>query len=135
MFLCEPQAVYGLGRTIEGGYTPFGEFSSRNTQPGTSIYYWLKTESKEKVKVVIQDPAGRDLASLDGEGKAGLNVVTWRPRGRNLTIRTGDFSAVLKIGDKDAARVGVRVESLVKTDGPTTGSELGNEVEADGGGR
>ncbi|MBS1715905.1 MAG: hypothetical protein JST30_16375 [Armatimonadetes bacterium] len=138
VYLCEPQAVYGLGRQIEGGYTPFGEFTSPNTQPGTTVYYWLKAETKEKVKVVIQDAGGRDLASLDGQGAAGLNSVRWRPRGRGLTNRTGDVSAVLRIGDKDVAKVAVHLESLVPDGGPNTGSEeweSTRDEDEEGGGR
>ncbi|MBS1721434.1 MAG: hypothetical protein JSS66_00340 [Armatimonadetes bacterium] len=123
VFLCDPQDVTILGRLSGGGYTNFGEFVAQNTQPGTKVYYWLKAETKDKVVVSIQGPGGNELARLDGKGAAGLNSVSWRPRGRQAIGKTGDVSAVLKIGDKEVARTGIHVESLVGSGNPGSGEE------------
>lgn len=111
-FICEPSPVYLLGRINGGGYTSFGEFVARNTQPGTNIYYWLKAETKEKVQVIVQDVLGNVVTRLDGKSVAGLNSVSYSPRGRSGPRRTGDFAVVLKIGDKEVGRTALRIEDI-----------------------
>lgn len=111
-FLCTPPPVYLLGRINGGGYTSFGEFVAPNTQPKATLYYWLKAESKEKVQILVQDILGNVVSRLDAKGGAGLNSVEYRPRGRNAPRKTGDYAVVLKIGDKEAAKVPLRIEDI-----------------------
>ncbi|MBL8065717.1 MAG: hypothetical protein JNM34_07650 [Chthonomonadaceae bacterium] len=143
--LCEPQDVVNIGRLSGGGYTGFGEFMARNTQPGTTVFYWLKAETKEKVVVSVVDVRGNEVARLDGKGGAGLNSVSWTPRGggggrrggggaqpgAQPANRTSDYSVILKIGDKEVARSGVRVEFLIPANpsggGGVEGTELNDE--------
>lgn len=114
VFLCEPATAYLLGRQDGAGYTSFGEFSARNTQPSTVIAYWLKNKTDDKVVVSVLDAKGNEVTKFDGKGAAGLNTVAYNIRGRNSTRRTSDFTVVLKIGDKEVARTSLRVENLIQ---------------------
>jgi photosystem II stability/assembly factor-like uncharacterized protein len=106
--LVEPQAVYDLGR-VPGGWFASGEdFGAPNTQPSTRIFYWLKSGGPEGLKVVVQDAAGREIASLDAPNKPGLNAVDFRAP-RNRVRGTQDLSVVLKVGDTEH-RTRLRVE-------------------------
>lgn len=130
VFVCDPQDAYDLGRLFGGGYTSFGEFSSANTQPGTTVYYWLKTETTEKVVVSIQDTRGTEIAKLDGKGTAGLNSVRWRPGARNRARKSADYAVIVKIGEKEVARTDFRIEySATGTGDPV----LEQEEEDEGG--
>lgn len=139
-FLCDPQAVYNIGRLSGDGYTSFGEYRARNTQPGTTVYYWLKAATTEKVTVLIVDAKGNEVAKLDGKNSAGLNSVPWSPRGgrrggAQSTPQSTDYSVVLKIGDKEVGRTSVRAEYLVGSSSSDDGEdEMPGEKDENGGG-
>jgi hypothetical protein len=107
-----PQAIYLMGRQPGGWFAGQDEFGSPNTQPGTTVFYHLKAATTDKVKVVVQDVNGREIASLDGKGDAGLNSVRFRPQRGRLPARTTDYAAVLMVGDKEVGRAVLRVENL-----------------------
>lgn len=113
VFLCKPTAVYNFGATFDGWFDGDGVFASRNTQPGGTIYYWLKTASTEKVEVEITDATGERIARMDGKGDAGLNAVQWRVGGRPLV--DGDYPVTLKIGDK-TFKTSIRYENTYGKD-------------------
>ncbi len=121
-FLCQPRNIYFIGRMSGGGYTSFGEFVARNTQPGAPIFYNLKTEAKERVTISVVDAAGNEVGHMTGDRDAGLHTVSWSPRGRIGRV-SGDFGVVLKIGDKEIARTSVRVESMITDTGYTQDSD------------
>lgn len=100
--LLNPTTMYGLGKVFGGWYEGDRVWSSPNTQPGGQLFYYLKSESKEKITVTFMSAGGDNLGSIDGTGRAGLNSVTWRPRGRRGTAMTpGEYKVVLKIGEKE----------------------------------
>lgn len=107
VFLVRPTAAYGLGYTQDGWFGGDREFKSPNGVGGR-IEYWLKAETTEKVTVGIYHADGSSIAQIEGSGKAGLNSVTWRPRGRLLT---SDYTVILKIGDKEY-KSAIRYEDL-----------------------
>ena len=55
-------------------------FFTPNPPTGSSIYYFLKEESVEDVKIEIVDITGTVVRVLDGPKKAGLNKVLWNFR-------------------------------------------------------
>jgi flagellar hook assembly protein FlgD len=96
-----PQDVLLLGRV--GGTQWAGEngFAVNNSQPGTRIFYWLKSAPKGTVTITITDAAGVETMELRGvTNNAGLNVVTWNGRLNRLPV-AGDYRVVLKVGDKE----------------------------------
>ncbi|MCW5939068.1 MAG: hypothetical protein KF884_03990 [Fimbriimonadaceae bacterium] len=106
-----PRTVYFMGRVSPP--SPWGNesYASRNTQPGTTVAYYLREATDKKVVVQFLDASGKEVAKLDGTGKAGLNAVNWRPGRRNLGARSGDFTVVVKVGDAEH-RTALRVEDL-----------------------
>ena len=107
-----PQAIYLMGRQPGSWFAGQDEFGSANTQPGTTLFYHLRAATTEKVKVVVQDVSGREIAALDGKGDAGLNAVRFRPQRGRLPAKTTDYAVVLMVGDKEAGRAVLRVENL-----------------------
>ncbi|MDK3156379.1 hypothetical protein QPK87_07290 [Kamptonema cortianum] len=102
VFLCKPNAVYNFGKIYSGWFEGDRFWGSPNTQPGGYIYYYLKSETSEKVEVTVDTPGGANVGRLTGEGKAGLNMVRWRPGGRNAAqLTTGDLIVTLKVGEKE----------------------------------
>lgn len=112
VFLCRPQNVWLMGRSTSGGAGWNGDrgFSSPNTQPGTTIFYRLKKDAKDQVRIVISDILGQEVASLRGPGSAGLQAVAWNVRGRRLAA--GDYRVTLTVDGKDYISA-VKVEDLV----------------------
>jgi hypothetical protein len=109
--VCPPRPVYILGRVTNPSPWSADRYASRNTQPGTTVFYHLKAGTDKKVVVTIVDTAGKEVAKLDGTSNSGLNAVHWRPNRRTAGGRTGDFTVVVRVGD-DEHRVSLRVEDL-----------------------
>lgn len=108
--LCKPATVYSMGRVTSMNFDGDRGFVSRNTQPTAQVFYYLKTETSEAVKVVISDASGKNrLGEVDGGKKAGLNRVAWRPARRSDTT---DLRVELTIGGKTVATETLRVEAL-----------------------
>jgi hypothetical protein len=63
-------------------------FRGQNPKPGSAISYWLKSDASS-VKISISDVTGREVRSLDGTARAGLNRVQWDLRGGNAAARGG----------------------------------------------
>ena len=100
------------------------QFSVSNETYGTVINYYLKDKAKEKVQIIIQDLMGKELATLKGASKAGLNRAVWNMR-RQLTeeeraqtedsprmrrrqgelVAPGEYIVILQVGDKTLQRV------------------------------
>jgi photosystem II stability/assembly factor-like uncharacterized protein len=66
--------------TVEGAKA----FRAQNPARGTAISYWLKGAPAGDVKISITDVTGREIRSIDGTKKAGLNRVQW-----NLAANAG----------------------------------------------
>jgi photosystem II stability/assembly factor-like uncharacterized protein len=115
-FLCKPQSMYLLGYTQGQGDNGHATWSAPNTQPGTTIYYHLKSATEADVRVVIQSADGREVASLTGGKAAGLNAVAWRPRGRGGAVAPGDYTVVLRVGTTEY-KTSVTVEDVSREDG------------------
>lgn len=102
VYFAHPGNVYLFGRV--GGLDSAGNrtYSSANTQPGTLFAYYLKKDIAGGAKITVTDPAGvHSNADLDGEAKAGLNVVSWRGR----RIAPGDYRVALTVGKKTYVNV------------------------------
>ena len=110
----QPSNVYNLG------FMPSAQFEladsyfiSRNTQPGTDIFYYLKADVADDVKITVSDITGRVVGDFTGSKKAGLNTVRWAARGRNLTA--GDYRVTLKLGATEYIS-SVKVENTFRKD-------------------
>ncbi|QYK53797.1 MAG: hypothetical protein KF824_02625 [Fimbriimonadaceae bacterium] len=113
VFLCQPTDAYTFGKIFDGWFEGDRILATPNTQPGTTIYYYLKESTEEKVEVNIKTADGQSLGKLAGKGAKGLNSVFWRPRGnRGATLATGTYLVELTVGEKTFATT-VRYEDLV----------------------
>ncbi|MBS1708266.1 MAG: hypothetical protein JSS65_06035 [Armatimonadetes bacterium] len=110
VFLVPPTTAYLLGMTGSPDWEGNNVWYSQNTQPGTLIYYWLKSDTPDKkAKVTITDAGGGPITTLNGTGNAGLNVVRFTPGRRGG--RSGDFTVTLTAGTKEA-KAKLTVEDL-----------------------
>ncbi len=101
VFLARPQPLYNLGRMSGAPWDGDAVYLSPNTQPGTTIYYWLKTKAAGDVKLSVQDASGTQIAELTATGNEGLNALRWNGRARGRTADPGDYRVVLTVGGKD----------------------------------
>lgn len=60
-----------------GGFWSERMFGAPNPSMGARITYWLRDWTREKVKIVIEDAAGKTVRELTGAGQPGLNRVVW----------------------------------------------------------
>ncbi len=112
VFLCKPANAFFFGRVFDGWFEGDRVWGSPNTQPGTSIFYHLKTATEEKVEVYIKTADGKQVARLTGTGRKGMNAVDWAARGsRQVPLTTGDYLVELKIGEQTFTTT-VRFEDL-----------------------
>jgi hypothetical protein len=107
-FLAKPQNVLNLGFNSGSGWDGDAVYLAPNSQPGTTIFYHLKSEIKGDVTVTVSDVTGTQKIDLKGTGKPGLNSVVWNGRiaGR---LTNGDYRVTLKAGGKEYV-TSVRVE-------------------------
>jgi photosystem II stability/assembly factor-like uncharacterized protein len=101
VFVCRPQPVYNLGRMAGVPWDGDSVYFSPNTQPGTTIFYWLKAKATGDVKVSIQDAAGTQITELTGTTNDGLNSVRWNARVRGRAPDPGDYRVVVTVGGKE----------------------------------
>lgn len=97
----KPQDVLNLGFTGYQQGDGHRVYLSRNTQPGTTIFYWMKTEVTDAPRITITDVTGRAVAELNGSRQAGLNRVAWnaRTQGRGI-VAAGTYKVTVTVGDK-----------------------------------
>lgn len=107
-----------------GNYDLYGDrhISVPNEPNGIVINCYLKNKVKDKIKITITDPWGKEINSLEGNTDAGINRVVWnmsrRPteeeRIQMRTIRRrdplrflaspGEYMITLEVGDKRFTR-------------------------------
>lgn len=118
--LFKPEPAYSFGPVSGRPFSGDRTFVSPNTQPMVRVYYFLKQASAEKLSYRVLDAAGNEVTGGTAPGDAGLNLVQWsgragqqqqRRRGGGRTLSTGDFTFVLKVGDKEY-KTAVRVEDV-----------------------
>jgi len=102
-----------------GGPWGHRHFNAPNEKSGLVVYYYLKNDVKENVRIIITDPYGKELSSLTGSKKAGISSVVWnmqrrltkeererggfRMRSRAL-VSPGEYVVTLQIGEKKLTR-------------------------------
>jgi photosystem II stability/assembly factor-like uncharacterized protein len=65
-----------------GNYNLYGDRQrvTPNEPEGIVITYYLKKKSKDKARITVSDPYGKELAGFNGAGEAGINRVLWDMR-------------------------------------------------------
>jgi photosystem II stability/assembly factor-like uncharacterized protein len=99
-----------------GNYHLYGDrhLSTPNEPEAVAIHYFLKDKTEENIEISVLDPSGQVIRKLQGKNKAGLNRVLWdmrgappprqegqrRWQGRGALVDPGEYTVVLKVGDK-----------------------------------
>jgi photosystem II stability/assembly factor-like uncharacterized protein len=108
--LCQPTNVLNLGRIGGAPWDGDAVYTAPNTQPGTTVYYYLKVAASGEALVTISDVTGERKVELRGGIKAGLNGVPWNGRLGNRLAPVGDYRVTLKVGGKEYV-TSVKVEN------------------------
>lgn len=95
-FLCPPAPAYLLG-PARNSAQDVTHFQIANSQPGTRIFFYLKSAPKTKPSVSLQTADGKAVATQEGEMKAGLQSLQFSSRGWT----EGTYRVVLKVGDNE----------------------------------
>jgi photosystem II stability/assembly factor-like uncharacterized protein len=111
LVVAKPRPVYFFGRTPGAPWDGDSVYQSANTQPGCTIFYYLKDAQAGSAKVVISDITGTINQELSGGGKKGLNAVNWNGRIRGRIAEPGDYRITVSVGGKDAI-TSVKVEDV-----------------------
>jgi photosystem II stability/assembly factor-like uncharacterized protein len=103
VFLCRPSTAYLLGRITGRTWNGDRGFRSPNTQPGVTVYYYLRQEAKEAPRVRFSDVEGNVLGELASLSKAaGLNAAgPWGLRGNRGLLRRGAYRVTLTVDGQD----------------------------------
>jgi photosystem II stability/assembly factor-like uncharacterized protein len=99
--LAKPSPIYLMpmvnGRQWDGDRV----YYSPNSQPGTTVFYYLRTEAKEEPTITISDVEGRVIVESKVSKSAGLNSWNFnaaRSRGR---LEVGNLRVTLKVDGKE----------------------------------
>ncbi len=109
-----PQPIIRLGFVAGSSWDGDQVYQSRNTQPGTFIYYHLAKEGKVGA-VKIVDAKGEENIVLSGEGvpvKAGVNRVRWNGRLGGGIAPAGKYKLIIDVD-------GVTSEATIEVLDPT----------------
>jgi len=99
--LCQPQNVLNLGRVTGASWDGDAVYNAPNTQPGTTIYYYLKAAGSGEAVITVSDVTGERKTEIKGSVKAGLNAVAWNGRLAGRVAVAGDYRVTLKVGGKE----------------------------------
>jgi hypothetical protein len=120
----KPQNVLLLGRVDFPNWEGERNYMSPNTQPGTKIFYYLKSDVTGDVSVKIGDVAGVRFQQYPGSNKAGLNAVHWDGQINGRAVAPGEYKVTVTAGGKDYM-TSVTVEAVY-----TNGQPAGNAAAA-----
>lgn len=120
-FVAKPQNVYMLGYVSGGGSNGHALWEAPNTQPSATIFYHLKADTPETVRVTVSRADGTQIASMNGQATAGLHSVRWNVRGGGGggggQVGAGDYTVTLFVGQKEY-KTSVTVEDLSRSSDP-----------------
>jgi photosystem II stability/assembly factor-like uncharacterized protein len=98
LFAIRPRAV-----PREGPWGNFELYGDRHlivpNDDGVNVDFFLMSKPADKVKVTIADAAGTTVRTLEAEGRAGLNRVTWDvTAGRGRRLGPGEYVVSVTAG-------------------------------------
>lgn len=101
VFVARPQNIYLFGNITGSPWDGDGVFSIPNTQPGTTIQYFLKKDQTGDVSVNVSSADGSRVQTITGSNKAGLNTVRWDGRILGRRAEQGDYRVTVVAGGKE----------------------------------
>ena len=72
-----PRDAYRFRDVAEPAAATYDPTAGHNPPYGAGLNYYLKTESKDNVKISILDAGGKTVRTFDGTKNAGINRVWW----------------------------------------------------------
>jgi photosystem II stability/assembly factor-like uncharacterized protein len=107
VWLFEPESAI-LWRMDSRGVQGDKEWFAANPPYGVTLYLWHKEAPQGEPEVTIHDVAGRKVASLKGEARAGIQAVQWQAQEGGGRMRRptapGSYSARLQVGEQTQIR-------------------------------
>ncbi len=94
--LFAPRDAYRFRNVAQPASTTYDPTAGHNPPYGAVINYYLKSATKDKVKIEIADASGKTVRTLDGTENAGVNRVWWDLRfdpGKPFHLRTSPLYA------------------------------------------
>ncbi|MEA2551848.1 MAG: hypothetical protein QOJ65_24 [Fimbriimonadaceae bacterium] len=110
----QPRDVLLLGRTDEGYWTGDQIWLANNTQPGTEIPFFIKTELRDEATITISDITGKTTDEYKVGKGAGMRIYKWNGNIRGRRAQPGDYRVTLKAGGKEYI-TSVHVEDVSAT--------------------
>ncbi len=105
--------LFTIRPAIQKQYPVFGNYHltgdshlfTPNEPDEVAIYYYLRSEAKEKIKISVFDRDGNLLQELLADGRAGLNCAAWNMRRAgarrgDALVRPGYYRIVLEVNGK-----------------------------------
>jgi len=103
-YVCNVRPVRAV--TLKAPEQPLTSRSYRAPNPpiAATVYYHQKSDNP--VSLTISDKSGKELVTLTGPGKAGLQVVQWdlKAKGSKELVAPGTYTVVVKSGKETATR-------------------------------
>jgi len=94
--LFAPRDAYRFRNVTEPASATYDPTAGHNPPFGAVINYYLKSATKDAVKIEIADAGGRTVRTFDGTKNAGVNRVWWDMRfdpGKQFRLRTSPLYA------------------------------------------
>jgi photosystem II stability/assembly factor-like uncharacterized protein len=94
--LFAPRDAYRFRGTATPAAVTYDPTAGQNPPYGADINYFLKSATKDDVKIVIQDAQGKTVRTLDGRKDAGVSRLWWDLRfepTRQIRLRTSPLYA------------------------------------------
>lgn len=79
--LAKPQDIVLMGGLTGMGFEGDALWVSRNTQPGTRIWFYSKEAKEGNARITITNAGGETVGSLTANVEKGMNVAVWTPGG------------------------------------------------------
>ncbi len=121
VYFVKPSTAYFLGSIASWPFAERDANVSKNTQPGTQFFYYLKEDAKKNEATITVTDAGektvygnKAVMQIKGSAKAGLNVIDWNTFiiNRNWPIKNaGNYRVILTIDNKEYYQT-LQVEDL-----------------------
>jgi photosystem II stability/assembly factor-like uncharacterized protein len=104
LFAVKPRQAPG-----EGAWGNFELYGDRQlivaNDDEINVQFFLRDAPAGKVKVTIVNAAGATVRTIEAEGRAGINRVSWDMRaGRGAFAPPGDYTVTLQVGDRKAVQ-------------------------------
>lgn len=98
--LAKPQDIVLMGGLSGMGFEGDALWVSRNSQPGTRIWFYSKEAKEGNARITITNAGGETVGTLTANVEKGMNVAIWTPRGRTRIV-PGDYRVTLRMGEME----------------------------------